>query len=71
VQCHIHQRGVAAGGKITEVYDPAPSDLAADLTSLPMRSDVVLLVHTMIPYGGVTASGDRVLTQYAVQILRS
>jgi hypothetical protein len=63
VQCHIHQRAVAVGDKIPELYDLDPSDLAAYPLPLAMCCDVVLPVHAVITYAGVSASGDSVFTQ--------
>jgi hypothetical protein len=59
------------GGKLIEARDADSADLAGDLPSLAMRSDEVLLVHSLITYGGVSATGDSVQTQYDVQVLRS
>jgi hypothetical protein len=67
----LHQRAVAAGGKLTETHEANVADLAADLPSLTARSDEVLLVHLLTSHGGVSAAGDRVQSHYDVQVLRS
>jgi len=71
LQTTLHQRVVAAGGKLDEVRDAQVDDLAGDLPSLMTRSNEILLVHLLTTYGGVSPSGNSVLTHYEAQILQS
>jgi hypothetical protein len=67
----LHQRVVAAGGKLEEVRDAKVAELAGDLPSLMERSHDVLLVDILTAYGGLAPSGNSVLTHYDAQVLQS
>jgi hypothetical protein len=71
LECSLHQRAVAAGGKLVVVRDANPSDLAQDLPSLVTRSDEVVLVHLLTSYGGLSADGNNVQSHYDVQVIQS
>jgi hypothetical protein len=67
----LHQRAVAAGGKLEEVRDADAAKFAADLPSLVSRSKEILLVHDVTNCGGLSAAGDKVLAHIDVEVLKS
>jgi hypothetical protein len=67
----LHQRAVAAGGKLEVARNANPSDLAQDLPSLVSRSDEVVLVHLLTSYGGLSADGSNVQSHYDVLVIQS
>jgi hypothetical protein len=64
----LHQRAIAAGGKLHTVNDANPSNLYASLTALANASDLVILAHVGENSCGLSPSGTAPVTIYEVGV---
>jgi len=67
----LHQKAMAAGGRLVEYYHPNASSLAGDLPALAQLSDQILLVHVLKIYIRLNVPGNIVCIEYEMQVLRS